>query len=78
MVFECSPSFREHTPVPTPQTFTQTKTERDRMARNLAEAIDDLYRDGAAPRDHERLIDLVQVQVLRAMWIGRRSGQAAT
>jgi hypothetical protein len=38
-----------------------TQTERDRMARNLAEVIDALYREGAAPRDRERLVDLVQV-----------------
>jgi hypothetical protein len=30
------------------QVFAQTQTERDRVARNLAEVIDDLYREGAA------------------------------
>ena len=29
----------------------QTKAERERVARNIAEAIDALYREGAAPRD---------------------------
>jgi hypothetical protein len=28
-----------------PQAFTQTKAERSRVARNIAEAIDDLYRE---------------------------------
>ena len=54
------------------QVFAQTQTERDRVARNLAEEIDDLYREGAAPRDRDRLLDLVQAQVSRAMWLGKR------
>jgi hypothetical protein len=40
------------------------------LVRNLAEVIDDLYRSNAAPRDRERLLDLVQLQVERAMWLG--------
>ncbi len=38
----------------------------ERNARNLAEAIDELYRSTAAPRDHERLVDLVSHHVLHA------------
>lgn len=40
------------------------------LARNLAEVIDDLYRSGAASRSRERLLDLVQLQVERAMRLG--------
>jgi hypothetical protein len=61
-----------------PQAFTQTRAERERVARNLAEAIDALYRESAAPRDRERLIDLVQVQVSRAMWLGKRMSKDGT
>lgn len=43
-----------------------------RVARNLAEAIDALYRSNAAPRSRERLVDLVQVQVEHAMRLGAR------
>jgi hypothetical protein len=43
-----------------------------RLARNLAEVIDELYRSNAPPRDRERLLDLVQKQVERAMWLGRK------
>ena len=32
-----------------------TEAERERLSRNLAEVIDDLYRQHAPPRDHERL-----------------------
>jgi hypothetical protein len=35
----------------------------DPLARNIAEVIDDLYREHVPPRDHERLIALVQHQV---------------
>jgi len=42
-----------------------------RLARNLAEVIDDLYRSNAPPRCRERVLDLVQVQVKRAMRLGR-------
>jgi len=45
----------------------------DQCARNLAEAIDDLYRHDAAARDCERLVDLVQVQVERAFSLGQLS-----
>jgi hypothetical protein len=50
-----------------------TEAERQRLSRNLAEAIDDLYREHASPRDHERMIELVQVQIKRAMLLERRS-----
>jgi hypothetical protein len=33
-------------------------TDKDHLARNLAEAIDGLYRQTAAPRDHARLVGL--------------------
>jgi hypothetical protein len=42
------------------------------LARNLAEVIDDLYRQHAPPRDHERMIELVQHQVRRAMLMERK------
>jgi hypothetical protein len=42
------------------------------LARNLAEVIDDVY---AVPRDRERRLALIQVQLLRAMQIARRSQQ---
>jgi ParB-like chromosome segregation protein Spo0J len=45
------------------------------LARNLAEVIDDLYRSNAPPRHRERMLDLVQGQIERAMWLGRLSVQ---
>ena len=45
----------------------------DQCTRDLAEAIDDLYRHDAAARDCERLVDLVQVQVERAFSLGQLS-----
>ena len=39
------------------------------LARNIAVVIDDLYRQHAPPRNHERLIELVQHHVERAMWL---------
>ena len=50
-----------------------TEAERERLSRNLAEVIDDLYRQHAPPRDHERLIQLVQVQIRHAMSLAGRS-----
>ena len=47
----------------------------DRLARNLAEVIHELYRDGAAPRSDERMIELVSVQVKRAYQLGARGGR---
>jgi hypothetical protein len=49
-----------------------TEAERERLSRNLAEVIDDLYRQHAPPRDHERLIQLVQVQIRHAMSLAER------
>jgi hypothetical protein len=37
------------------------------LARNIAEVIDDLYRQHAPPRNHERMIELVQHQIEHAM-----------
>jgi hypothetical protein len=37
--------------------------------------IDDLYREHAAPRDHERMLDLVQHQIRHAILLGKRSWQ---
>ena len=45
--------------------------ERERLARDLGEAIDDLYRHDAAARDCKHLLDLVQVQVVRAFSLGQ-------
>lgn len=42
--------------------------------RNIAETIDALYRDSAAPRDHERLIQLVLHQVRHTYLLGYRAG----
>ena len=44
----------------------RTRTECERLARNLAEVIDELYHPY-----RERLLDLLMVQVRRAMWLGR-------
>jgi hypothetical protein len=41
--------------------------EQRRLARNIAEVIDDLYRPNAAFRDHERRIDLIVHQIEHAM-----------
>jgi hypothetical protein len=46
---------------------SMTEAERERLSRNLAEVIDDLYRQHAPPRDHERMIALVQHQIEHAM-----------
>ena len=39
-----------------------TTGEQRRLARNIAEVIDDLYRPNAAFRDHARRIDLIAHQ----------------
>jgi hypothetical protein len=44
-----------------------TMDERRRLARNIAEVIDDLYGPNAACRDHARRIDLIAHQVEHAM-----------
>jgi len=44
-----------------------TRAEIERLSRNWAEVIHDLYRDDAAPRSRERLIELVQVQIKRVI-----------
>ena len=54
---------------------SMTEAERERLSRNLAEVIDDLYRQHAPPRDHERLIQLVQVQIRHAMSLAERSAR---
>jgi hypothetical protein len=51
----------------------RTEAERERLDRNLAQVIDDLYRENAPPRDRERVLALVQVQIDRALWLGRLS-----
>jgi hypothetical protein len=35
----------------------------DKLALNIAEVIDDLYQQHAPPRDHERLIELIEHQI---------------
>lgn len=47
-----------------------TRFERERLARNLAEAIDDVYR---VPRPRARRIGLVARQINRAIYIGWRN-----
>jgi hypothetical protein len=49
--------------------------QRERLSRNLAEVIDDLYREHAPPRDHERMLDLVQHQIRHAILLEKRSWQ---
>ena len=41
----------------------------DPLARNIAEVIDDLYRQHAPPRDHDYLIALVQHQIEHVQWV---------
>jgi hypothetical protein len=56
-----------------------TPIDNERLSRNLAEVIDDLYRAHAPPRDHERMITLVQVQIRRAIRLATRAArQGAT
>jgi hypothetical protein len=45
------------------------------LARNIAEVIDDLYRQHAPPRNHERLIELVQHQIEHAMRMAVEEGR---
>ena len=45
----------------------------DQCTHDLGEAIDDLYRHDAAARDRKRLLDLVQVQVVRDFSLGQLS-----
>jgi hypothetical protein len=41
----------------------------DQLARNIAEVIDDLYREHSPPRDHDRLIALIQHQIEHVQWL---------
>jgi hypothetical protein len=54
---------------------SMTEAESEQLSRNLAEVIDDLYRQHAPPRDHERLMQLVQVQIRHAMSLAERSAR---
>jgi hypothetical protein len=47
----------------------------DRLVRNLAEVIEDLFSDNAAPRSRERRIQLIEVQVTRAWHLGLQAGK---
>jgi hypothetical protein len=47
----------------------------DIIAKNIAEVIDDLYRDGAADRSRERVLELVTMQVRHAITLGYREGK---
>ena len=49
-----------------------TATDHPRLSRNLAEVIDDLYAAHAPPRDHDRLLELVEQQVRRVMWLAEK------
>ena len=40
---------------------------KNKKAKNIAIAIDDLYRRHAPPRDHDRLVELVNHQIRHAM-----------
>lgn len=42
----------------------------------IAEAIDALYRESAAPRDHARLVDLIKHQIRHAHYLGYQAGRA--
>jgi hypothetical protein len=44
----------------------------DPLARNIAEVIDDLYRQHAPPRDHQLLIALIQHQIEHVQWVMTR------
>ena len=48
------------------------------LARNIAEVIDDLYRQHAPPRDHERLIEMGSSirSSMRCGWRLRRNGHS--
>jgi hypothetical protein len=52
-----------------------TPIDHERLSRNLAEVIDDLYRAHAPPREHERMITLVQVQIKRAIDLTMRAAR---
>jgi hypothetical protein len=47
-------------------------TRKAPLARNIAEVIDDLYRQHAPPRNHERMIELAQHQIQHAMRMAAR------
>ena len=47
-------------------------TRKAPLARNIAEVIDDLYRQHAPPRYHERMIELAQHQIQHAMRMAAR------
>jgi hypothetical protein len=55
-----------------------TEAESERLSRNLVEVIDDLYRQHAPPRDHERLIQLVTEALtasLKSSWLTPREAR---
>jgi predicted RNase H-like nuclease (RuvC/YqgF family) len=41
----------------------------DPLARNIAEVIDGLYAEHSPPRDHDRLIALIQHQIEHVQWV---------
>ena len=44
----------------------------DRLLVNLAEVIDDLYREHSPPRDHDYLMRLIRCQLARVQFLAER------
>jgi hypothetical protein len=48
---------------------SEADTRTDPLVRNIAEVIDDLYREHSPPRDHDYLLALIQHQIAHVPWL---------
>lgn len=44
----------------------------DRLLRNIAEVVDDLYREHSPPRDHDYLMRLIRSQLAHVQFLAER------
>lgn len=44
----------------------------DPLVRNIAEVIDDLYRQHSPPRDHDHLLALIRHQLAHVRWVAEK------
>lgn len=50
----------------------ETQMRDDRLLVNLAEVIDDLYREHSPPRDHDYLMQLIRCQLARVQALAEK------
>ena len=51
---------------------SEADMRNDPLVRNIAEVIDDLYRQHSPPRDHDHLLALVRHQLAHVRWLAEK------